>query len=263
MEDVLSEFSVPQLPPGAPTLAKRLRDLLVSVVDEAATDDVRAAAINGAVDALTALPQPASHVEIINGTTHWRDAEGRLCPEGLIKPIDQLKEEFVRAVAYGATALSASLARFKEMTLVEAAALREVVAADYKIDLGGQKGNLSVTSYDGSLRVEVSVQSRIEMKPENMAAALASLRTWLEKVDADPGIRQMIDVAFGTGSENGSIRVAEILKLRNLNIDHPDWRNAMEAIVGGIRVSGTKEYVRVRRRSGDDMALIPLDLAAV
>jgi hypothetical protein len=262
MEDVLSDFFIPELPPGAPTLAKRLRALLSAVVDDLATDEVRAAAINGAAAALADLPRLPPHTEIINGEAYWRDAEGGLRPARLVKDVDLVKEEFVRTIAHGAVSLNASLAKFRAMATTEAAALREIIASDFGIDLGGQKGNLSVTSFDGSLRVEVSAQSRVEVASENITAALASLRSWLEKVDADPGVRKMIDIAFGTGSD-GAFRVAEILKLRKLNIDHEDWNKAMEAIVAGIRVAGTKEYVRVRRRSGDDMALIPLDLAAV
>ena len=74
----------------------------------------------------------------------------------------------------------------------------------------------------------------------------------------------LVDRAFRTDSK-GQIKTAAVLELLRLDIDDPEWLQAMEAIKDSIEACGTAVYVRfyVRGEGAGQWNAIPLDLAAV
>ena len=97
---------------------------------------------------------------------YWRDAKGALHLIEKIKPEHQEEDALVRALAQKAQALNAALADFKAEALGEVEAFRELVAEKYGAKRGGQKGNVQLTSFDGSLRIQVAVSEHISFGAE-------------------------------------------------------------------------------------------------
>jgi hypothetical protein len=199
------------------------------------------------------------------GAWHYLDAKGRLVPEALVRPQDQLRDETVRRIMGYAVALSEQMARFKQHTFDDIGALEAVLAQEYGATLGGEKGNMTLTSFDGRYKVQVQVADRIDFGPElQIAKALVDecLNEWA--ADARPEIRAIVTRAFNT-DKAGQINRAEIFMLLRLDIEDERWKRAMSAVRDAMQVVGSRTYVRCYRRDTHDGAWTPvvLDLATL
>jgi hypothetical protein len=195
---------------------------------------------------------------------YMKDAKGRLVPEHLVKPAPKLIDQTVRKILGYAEALSDRIARFKGHTYDDIATTIDLLAEQYGATLGGERGNVSLTSFDGTVRVQVSVQDRITFGPElEIAKALIYRCIGKWSSGSRPEILQLVDDAFQV-SQEGKVNREALLRLRRLEIDDADWHQAMRALTDSIQVIGSREYIRIHRR--DDprgkWEQVPLDLAA-
>ncbi|URI06650.1 DUF3164 family protein [Aquincola tertiaricarbonis] len=92
----------------------------------------------------TETPVPAGYMQ---------DAKGRLVPANMVKPIDKLRDQLVVALVKQATDLSAILASFKRVAFADIDAFVQTSAEQYDVKLRGNKGNLTLYSYDGRYKV--------------------------------------------------------------------------------------------------------------
>lgn len=200
----------------------------------------------------------------IGGEEYMRDAGGRLVPIDVVKPEHQLEDETVRTIIGHAEELSARIARFRGHTFDDIATTLDLMAEKYGAKRGGKKGNITLTSYDGRMKVMVQVQEQITFGPElQVAKELVDrcISSWSE--GANDRIRALVEHAFQVDKE-GRINRAALFQLRRLSIDDADWRAAMDALSDAIRVIGSKEYVRFYRRRDAQGRWEPItiDLAA-
>ncbi|AZB57242.1 DUF3164 family protein [Cereibacter sphaeroides] len=205
---------------------------------------------------------PAGTVEI-EGKAYMRDATGGLRPKELVKPADQLIDETVRRIMGYGVALSDQVARFKGHTFDDVGALTALLDQEYGVQVGGRKGNMTLTSFDGRMRVEIRQQDCFDFGPElQQAKALIDecLTEWA--ADSRPEIRDIVTRAFNT-DRPGQVNRSEIFMLLRLEITDPRWLAAMRAIRDAIRVVGSKTYVRLQMRSSFDGAWesVTIDLA--
>src|SRR3546814_8463243 len=98
------------------------------------------------------------------------DAKANLVPVEAIKPADLLMDETVRKITGFARDLSAQIARFKGHTFEDVNGLQALIAQEYGVTVGGRKGNITLTSFDGCEKVQVQVADLIEFGPELQAA---------------------------------------------------------------------------------------------
>lgn len=193
-----------------------------------------------------------------------KDAKGRLVPEHLVKPADTLIDQTVRKILGHAETLSARIARFKGHTYDDIATTLDLLAEQYSAKLGGERGNISLSSFDGCVRVQVSVQDRITFGPElEIAKALIYRCIGKWSSGSRPEILALVDDAFQV-SQEGKVNREALLRLRRLEIDDADWHEAMRALTDSIRVIGSREYIRIHRRADPKgkWEQVPLDLAA-
>ncbi|PZU89136.1 MAG: sulfate transporter [Chelatococcus sp.] len=192
-----------------------------------------------------------------------RDSKGSLTPVELVKPIDKLMDELVRKIIGYAEPLSAEIARFKQHTLDDIAAFDGLIAQEYDAAKGGEKGNKTLLSYDGLLKVQIQIQDRVEYGPELQAAKAIideCLRGW--STEARPEIRAIVGDAFKV-DKAGKINASALLRLTRLEIPDERWQEGMRAIRDAERPLAAKEYVRFFRRAStaDDWIAVRLDLA--
>jgi hypothetical protein len=198
-----------------------------------------------------ATPQPQENgIVVLGGDKYMRDTSGRLVPLEAIKPEDLLMDDTARKVIAYAEDLSARIARFRGHTFDDIAATVDLMTEKYGRRLGGPKGNVTLTSFDGTLQVKVQVQDQITFGPELQKAkdlADACIARWAE--GANPQVRALIQHAFQVDKE-GRINRSALFQLRRMHVEggDADWTAAMEALSSAIRVIGSKEYVRFYRR---------------
>lgn len=196
---------------------------------------------------------------------YMQNAAGHLVPTDQVREQDLLRDEVARELARQARELSQALTAFKRQALGDIADLVRIAGERYDVKLGGNKGNLQISTYDGRYKIARQVAERITFTEELEAAKTlinACIERWSQ--GANPHIRALVDRAFRTDSK-GQIKTAAVLELLRLEIDDDEWISAMEAIKDSIQATGTAIYVRVYERVGDSdqYRAIPLDLAAV
>ena len=196
---------------------------------------------------------------------YLRNAAGHLVPKAQVREHDLLRDDVTRRLVAEAEALHNALAQFKRTALSEISDLVRIAAERYDVVLGGKKGNVSITTYDGAFKVVRSIAERITFTEEIEAAKAlinSCIARWSE--GANDKIRVLVDRAFRT-DDKGQLKTAAVLELMRLDMDDEEWERAMQAIRDSIQAAGTATYVRVYRRVGDSdqYEAIPLDLAAV
>lgn len=191
------------------------------------------------------------------------DAAGRLIPLEHIKPIDLARDDLVREIVVSARYLSEGIAQFKMQTFGDIAAFVEMSGEEYGVKLGGKKGNITLTSFDGRFKVQRAISDHISFD-ERLQAAKAlideCLNDWSE--NSDPKIKMLVNDAFQVDKE-GTINTSRVLRLRKMDIRDERWMKAMQAIADAVTVIGSSTYLRVYERVGDtdQYQPIPLDVA--
>lgn len=195
---------------------------------------------------------------------HRKDSRGRLVPESQIKDVDLMRDQVVRELTAEALAVQAVLARFKQKAFDTINAFVDLSAEKYGAKLGGSKGNVSLLTFDGALRVQLAIQESIQFDERLQAAKELideCLREWT--VGARPEIATLVQDAFRVDAA-GKLRTGSVLALRRLDITDPRWLQAMQAIGDAVQVVGSKSYVRFHRRDANGQyQAISLDIAGV
>lgn len=199
----------------------------------------------------------------VDGTPYLRDAKGALVPLASVKATDLLMDELVRGMTSGAAAVSSQISAFKVSAFDQVASFQALLAQDYNATLGGKRGNITLTSFDGCLKVQLQVSDLLEFGPELQAAkALVDecLTAWSK--DSGTELRALVTRAFSV--EKGQINRTELFMLLRVNITDERWVRAMDAIRDSIRVIGSRQYMRFYQRPTPEAGwqAITLDIAA-
>ncbi|GFK94446.1 hypothetical protein NNJEOMEG_02291 [Fundidesulfovibrio magnetotacticus] len=193
-----------------------------------------------------------------------QDSQGRFVPVGMVKDVDKARHELVLEIVGKAQELRQAMARFRDDAMGDVAAFVQLSGEKYGAKLGGDKGNLTLVSYDGRYKVQRQVSENLVFDERLQAAKSLideCITEWSE--GSRDEIRALIADAFQVDKE-GRINTGRVLGLRRLNIDDPRWKEAMQAVSDSLRVAGSKTYLRVyERREDGKYEAIALDLAAM
>ncbi len=184
---------------------------------------------------------------------YLKNSRGFEVPVNKIAESDLLKNELVCIMVEDAKALSELHDEFKRKVFNQVNDFISKLASMYQVEIGGAKGNVNLTSYDGRKKVEVGVADQITFGPEiNIAKELIDLvvNEKLESVGDDRLLREIVQDAFSTNSD-GNYNKARIMALRKYRLasDNENWATAMQALDDAIILSSTKTYVRFYERN--------------
>ncbi len=99
-----------------------------------------------------------------------QNAQGYLVPEDLIDPYDQERDALVRELFDAALAASEQLAKLKARGLGDLEAFVQLSNERHNVSLGGIKGNVTLTSFDGALQIKLEMSDRIVFDEQLLAA---------------------------------------------------------------------------------------------
>lgn len=207
-------------------------------------------------------PIPTGRV-LIDGVEHILGPDGAKLPIGTVKPQNVMEDELVRSEMGHAVALSEQISRFLAHFQENLAAFEALLAEQYGATVGGKKGNKTLMSYDGLMKITVQVADNIQFGPElQIAKSLVDecLNDWT--ASAGDELKAVVTRAFNTDKE-GQINRAALYSLLRLEIADDRWKRAMQAIRDAMRVVGSKSYVRFYRRVAADAPweAVTIDLA--
>lgn len=177
---------------------------------------------------------------------------GHLVPVANVAELDKLRDDLVRRLVGYAEETGRMVATMRESAAAEVAAFCELSAQEFGAEIGGEKGNVTLTSYDGSMKVvrarsdEITFTEAVRVTRE---LCFRCIEKWSEGANANLAV--CVRRSFET-DKNGHLSAAKILSLRSYEIrDDPDWDAAMRALDGAIQVVGSRQYVRFYRRGPD------------
>lgn len=195
---------------------------------------------------------------------YMENAQGHLVPITQVRQIDKSRDEFVKEKVAKIREMQQALKSLKQELMADTAAFVQLSAERYGAKIGGEKGNVTLETYDRKLRLVRQVSETLAFDEGLMAAkALIDecLSDWCEQAPGE--LRAVVEQAFRVNKE-GRINTNAVLALRKLDISDERWMNAMQAIGDSLTVADTKPYIRVYER--DEFGkyhAIPLDMAAL
>ena len=196
---------------------------------------------------------------------YWENSQGSLVPESNVKEIDKLRDQTVRRIWELAEALNQEMQKFKTQAFADVATFVQISADQYGAKIGGTKGNVQLLTFDGRLKIQRNIAERITFDERLQAAKQLideCLKEWTE--DGRDEIKAIINNAFNV-DKKGEISTTKILGLKRIEINHPKWIDAMQAISDSINIAGSKSYLRFYKRNDETGEYIPmsLDLATI
>lgn len=187
------------------------------------------------------------------------DPKGRWVPKRLIREVDLVRHELVLELVERARKAAAELEAFKRQAMADIDALVALSAERYDVELGGTKGNLTLTSYDGRFKVQRQIQDFVAFD-EGLQAAKSLVDECIHEWTRDSGdeVRALVEHAFQV-DKAGKVSTERVLGLRRLAIDHPRWQEAMRAIGDSVQVTSSRAYLRFYERD-ERGRFLPIDL---
>ena len=197
---------------------------------------------------------------MIEGKEYWRDAKGNLTPAELVKEIDKARDALVHEWVERGRDLSKAISHFKEGIFGDVQAFIELSAEKYGAKVGGNKGNVTLFSYDGKYKLQRAINESLQFDERIQAAKVLideCLNEWSE--GSRPELKALIERAFNVDKE-GNLNTSRILGLRRVEIQDSRWQNAMQAISESVQVVSSKAYVRLYERVGETDQYVPIAL---
>ena len=193
---------------------------------------------------------------------YMKDPQGRLVELSAMTEIDLFRDEVVRKIVEEARELNRAIAAFRRHSFEEIENFIEVSAKKYKVKMRGSagKGNVRLTTFDGTLRVERSIGDFITFDERLVVAKELvdqCIKDWTSNIP--PEARALIDGAFEV-DKAGKINTGRVLSLRKYNFEDKRWKRAMEAIADSVTVLKSKAYIRVSERTGEGNGYKPIAL---
>jgi len=196
----------------------------------------------------------------------WINRKGEEVHPDNVRASDKIKDEMVRGIIKRAMAEQERMREFKENSLEEIDSYIALMRDEYKLEASSsRKGNMTFESFDGLMRVTISVQETLEFD-EKLSFAKEKIDEFLkdETKDSSANLRTIVMKTFDV-DKKGSVNVKDIISLKRIEIDHPLWLEAMRIIDESVQVATSKSYIRfyTKKGIGEKWEQVALDPAKI
>ena len=188
--------------------------------------------------------------QTINGKEYCINSTGSMVPIEAVKDIDKLRDSVVTRIAEKIRALEAYMKEVKAQCMSDIEEFLQIAAEQYGVKMGGAKGNVMLTSYDGSVQVILAQANNLVVN-EGVTVAKELIDDYLSDItnDASPDLRLLVTQAFKV--KQGKMDVKRLMELKQYGIKDERWIKAMEIISDSITVSSTTPCLRLRDKTAD------------
>jgi len=195
----------------------------------------------------------------------WIDETGRKVPMDYISPGNRLKERSAGKLYRKAKSLNKSLSEFKTEVQDICNKVYIKMIEEFKAKPDG-KGNFTWFNFDRSIKVDVTVNERIDFDDLTIKACKQKLYEFLdENIDTKQAfVKEMVTDAFSTShGKLDTKKVMNLLKYRT-QIKAPLFQEALDLLEQSIRRPDSKMYFRIWERNGSgEFELIDLNFSSV
>ena len=196
---------------------------------------------------------------------YMKNSRGHLVLNGDVPLLDRQRDQVVHEMLGQAMSLSGVMAESKRRWLETIQAHVQLAAEQYDVKVGGESGAVTLTSFDGSIKVERQY-SRMLVVNERVAVAKELVERYAASVSSelDGDTKRLIRAVFRV-DEKGNFSATSLLSLaRRIKSESPEWQAAVAAINDAVTSEYGEPYVRfyVRDDQGNYQQ-IPLDFSGV
>lgn len=181
----------------------------------------------------------------------WIDALGREVPAKYVSKYDKANDRIVRRIYERQKAARAYLEKVMIEHLKDFEALRDLRAGDNR-PREGAKGNISATSFDGTLNIRF--HCKYDVQPDDrLNTAREQMEHWVrEQVKGAQSkvaavVLPLIQEAFRP-SVTGGLSMARIASLLRIEIRDSAWQEARALMIASLRAVKGKQYIEVLER---------------
>jgi len=188
------------------------------------------------------------------------NGQGHLVPVSAVREIEIMRDSLVTELIQEAKKHSRYISEFKSICQAKVSSFVEVAAQEHGISMGGSKGNVTLTSFDGRYKVVRAIDETIQFS-EGLVVAREMIDRCIQRWSegANCYLVSLVKKAF-EADKLGNLSTARVLGLASVKIDDAEWCRAIEAINQSVRVASTKSYVRFYERNAlGQYVQIPLD----
>jgi len=173
-------------------------------------------------------------------SVYWVDGEGYKVPVKYISKDDQARDELVCKVISDVIALHKQIAEFRVDVFRVVDNHLNKVAHQHGEDW---RGNAWIYDFSKEKAIEVKINKRLAFD-ERLQLAKTKIDNYIKGLVKQSGkeIVMLINKAFNV-DKRGNVDVQQILGLRQLKIEHPEWQEAMALIDEATQVEFTKKYL--------------------
>lgn len=168
-------------------------------------------------------------IKEVDGRIYYVKGDGRLIPEETIPEVEKLRDQLVEDIIARMAKVKEQMAVVRKEILDDISSFVDLSIEKYGVSLGGEVGNLTLSSYDNSKKLSITVASYITFN-EKIEAAKKLIFDYLNDVTkgSSVDIKKIVTQAFSM--EKGQIDVKAVIKLKDLDIQDPRWIKAMEIV---------------------------------
>lgn len=173
---------------------------------------------------------------------NWIDSRGKTVPEEYVPELDRERDAMVERVFKRMLKLEEAIAHARIEALCEIDTYLAKLAKANRVK-ENWKGNITLDSFDGALRILRSMDDLIGFS-ESLQIVKTQIDEWLrDRLNGvDESLAKVINQAFNVDKQ-GRVNTAMIMKLLHLDIQDPKWLKAMAILKESIVVKASRQYV--------------------
>jgi hypothetical protein len=190
----------------------------------------------------------------------WSDEQGTTIPYNRTTPVERMKERFAYKIANSAAKINRDLVAFKKSLREMCDQVFKTVMTEKEIQKA-TKGNFTWYNFDGSIKIEVSINENIEFDGMLIEKCKQKLMELVgESISNDKiFIKELVLGAFQTSKGKLDTKKVLSLKKHSSRIKDKRYAEAMDYLDKSIRRPDSKTYFRVWVRD-DSGAFQHIDL---
>lgn len=197
---------------------------------------------------------------------HWLDEASKKVPFKYVTKFDREKEAELGKILKEAEFLNKRLVLLKVSMIEFCKKTIKNYAEKNKIKTDTWKGNLTIASFDNSVKIELSANARVEFDDLAIKACKGLLDEFLaENIDAKNAfISEIVTDAFSTS--RGKLDTKKVLSLLKYEskITDPKFNEAMKFLKDSIKNTGSKDYYRITRKDNSgEFKQVKLDISSI
>jgi len=186
---------------------------------------------------------------------------GHLVPISTIPDVELMRDDLVKEMVSEAKAMQETMREFKRKCFGDIDAFVDLSLSKYQVKIGGKKGNITLVSFDGKMKVQFSVGEFMSFD-ERIQGAKTLIDECLSEWTGESHemLKALVNDIFDV-DKAGKINVRKMLTLRrHYKSDDARWEKAMDIISDSLQVLSTKAYLRLYEKSGEDEKYTPISL---